>query len=159
LKAERVTLRVPSTKNGLQEVTRSIKRSKSVLCRVSALINLHSALQARGDWERTLHPEAPVFVVDIHSTPLRREDVNLGIEASAVSIYGEEKAKAFRSHSLRHGGASAYAAAGVPLHVIKEFGRWKSEAFMVYITLAVEVLDEHLGKVHAGALLLEERRR
>ena len=159
VKAERMTLRIPSTKNGLQEVTRSIKRSESVLCCVSALINLHSALQARSDWERTLHPEAPVFVVDIHSTPLRREDVNLGIEASAVSIYGEEKAKAFRSHSLRHGGASAYAAAGVPLHVIKEFGRWKSEAFMVYITLAVEVLDEHLGKVHAGALLLEERRR
>ena len=57
------------------------------------------------------------------------------------------------------GGARAYAAAGVPLHVIKELGRWQSEAFMVYITLTVDVLDKHMGQVHAQALLLEERKR
>ena len=45
------------------------------------------------------------------------------------------------------------------MYVIKEFGRWQSEAFMVYITLTVDVLDKHMGQVHAQALLLEERKR
>ena len=30
---------------------------------------------------------------------------------------------------------------------------------MVYITLTVDVLDKHMGQVHAQALLLEERKR
>ena len=47
---------------------------------------------------------------------------------------------------------------GVPLHVIKEFGRWKSEAYMVYITLSVDVLDSHVRKAQAQALVLEERK-
>jgi hypothetical protein len=58
--------------------------------------------------------------------PLHRDDINRLIGNTAQQLYGGERAKAFRSHSLRHGGASAYAAAGVPLYVIKEFGRWQS---------------------------------
>jgi integrase len=97
--------------------------------------------------------------MDLAGTPLHRDDINRLIGNTAQQLYGGERAKAFRSHSLRHGGASAYAAAGVPLHVIKEFGRWQSEAFMVYITLTIDVLDKHMGQVHAQALLLEERKR
>lgn len=37
------------------------------------------------------------------------------------------------SHSLRIGGASALAAAGLPDYVIKSMGRWKSDAFLGYI--------------------------
>jgi hypothetical protein len=157
--AERVTLRIPSTKNGMQEVTRSIQKTGSGLCCVSALQSLHAGLFGRPDNARTLDPEAPVFIMDLAGTPLRREDINGLIGDTARQMYGDERAKAFRSHSLRHGGASAYAAAGVPLYVIKEFGRWQSEAFMVYITLTIDVLDKHMGQVHAQALLLEERKR
>ena len=46
----------------------------------------------------------------------------------------------------------------MPLHVIKEFGRWKSEAYMIYITLSVDVLDSHIRKAQAQALVLEERK-
>ena len=106
-----------------------------------------------------------MFIMDLDGTPLRREDINGVIGDTARKMYHDgddsesERAKALRSHSRRHGGASAYAAAGVPLYVIKEFGRWQSEAFMVYITLTIDVLDKHMGQVHAQALLLEERRR
>ena len=44
------------------------------------------------------------------------------------------------------------------MHVIKEFGRWKSEAYMIYITLSVDVLDLHVRKAQAQALVLEERK-
>jgi site-specific DNA-cytosine methylase len=157
--AKRITLRIPSTKNGMQDVTRSIRKTGSGLCCVTALQSLYAGLHSRSDRARTLDPEAPVFIMDLAGTPLHRDDINGLIGNTAQQMYGDERAKAFRSHSLRHGGASAYAAAGVPLHVIKEFGRWQSEAFMVYITLTIDVLDKHMGQVHAQALLLEERKR
>ena len=157
--AERVTLRIPSTKNGMQDVTRSIRKTGSGLCCVTALQSLHAGLFYRPDHARTLDPENPVFIMDLDGTPLHREDINGLIGDTARQMYGDDRAKSFRSHSLRHGGASAYAAAGVPLYVIKEFGRWQSEAFMIYVTLTVDVLDKHMGQVHAQALLLEERKR
>jgi hypothetical protein len=36
-------------------------------------------------------------------------------------------------HSLRSGGATALAQAGVPMHVIQAIGRWSSDAFQSYI--------------------------
>ena len=41
----------------------------------------------------------------------------------------------FRPHSLRIGGASMLAAAGLPDYVIQKQGRWKSLAFLTYIRL------------------------
>jgi integrase len=119
---------------------------------------LYTSLYKREDRDKLLAPDAPVFIRGVDGVPLRREDVNLVLELSAKELYGADNSKLFRSHSLRHGGASAYAAAGVPLHVIKEFGRWKSEAYMVYITLSVDVLDLHVRKAQAQALVLEERK-
>ena len=42
----------------------------------------------------------------------------------------------FSTHSLRYGGASALAAAGLNQYVIQLMGRWKSMAFLQYIQLA-----------------------
>jgi len=42
----------------------------------------------------------------------------------------------FSTHSLRIGGASILAAAGVPDYVIQKMGRWKSLAFLTYIRMA-----------------------
>ena len=98
--------------------------------------------------------------LDGTGTPLCREGIIGLIGDTARQMYGDERAKAFHSRSLRHGGVSAYAAAGVPLYVIKEFGRsgWQSEAPTVYITLTIDVLGKHMGQVHAQALLLEQKK-
>ena len=53
----------------------------------------------------------------------------------------------FSSHSLRIGGASALAAAGVPDYIIQTFGRWKSLAFLKYIRLASAAFDAALSKM------------
>ena len=135
-----------------------MRRTNEPICCVQALINLYLSLHGRQGGERLLAPDAPVSVGGLDGSPLSRADVNHVIEMSAKELYGADKAKLFRSHSLRHGGASAYAAAGVPLHVIKEFGRWKSDAFMIYVTLSVDVLDAHIRKAQAQALVLEERK-
>ena len=44
--------------------------------------------------------------------------------------------KKLASHSLRRGGACAYAAAGVPDEDIKRFGRWTSDAYKLYIMVS-----------------------
>jgi hypothetical protein len=36
-------------------------------------------------------------------------------------------------HSLRAGGATSYALAGIPPHLIQAMGRWSSDAFQIYI--------------------------
>ncbi len=102
----------------MQEVTRSIRKTGPGLCCVSALQSLHAGLFDRPDNARTLDPdsipEAPVFIMDLDGTPLRREDINGVIGDTARKMYHDgddsesERAKAFRSHSRRHGGASAY---------------------------------------------------
>ena len=43
----------------------------------------------------------------------------------------------YGSHSLRRGGASAAANAGVVSHVIARHGDWKSDAVFLYITDAL----------------------
>jgi hypothetical protein len=47
-------------------------------------------------------------------------------------------------HSLRAGGATALAEAGVPPHMIQTIGRWSSEAFQIYIRQHPVVLAAHL---------------
>lgn len=39
----------------------------------------------------------------------------------------------FASHSLRRGGCVVYHANGIPLETIKRFGRWNSDAVLLYI--------------------------
>ena len=39
----------------------------------------------------------------------------------------------YSAHSARGGGAMALALAGIPIQEIQVFGRWKSEAVMVYV--------------------------
>ena len=47
-------------------------------------------------------------------------------------------------HSLRAGGATALAEAGIPPHMIQAIGRWSSEAFQIYIRQHPIVLASHL---------------
>ena len=45
------------------------------------------------------------------------------------------------THSFRIGGASALANAGVPLHVVQQLGRWRSDAFLRYLRVSSSEID------------------
>jgi hypothetical protein len=64
---------------------------------------------------------------------LKGAAVDCGIQASRVA-----------THSLRRGGASAYAAAGVPDADIKRFGRWTSEGYKVYVSAHADMMRKGL---------------
>jgi len=47
----------------------------------------------------------------------------------------------FGTHSLRIGGATIMAAAGLPSHYIQTLGRWKSLCFLKYIRMSLEAMN------------------
>ena len=57
------------------------------------------------------------------------------------------------THSLRIGGASMLAAAGVPDSTIMKMGRWKSLAFLGYIRLACASFDKAVQAISSPATL------
>ena len=66
----------------------------------------------------------------------------------------------FSTHSLRIGGASALAAAGVPDYIIQTMGRWKSLAFLMYIRLASSAYNAALAKMcNTETLTVSDLRR
>lgn len=56
----------------------------------------------------------------------------------------------FTSHSLRYGGASTLAAAGLPDCWIQVYGRWKSLTFLQYIKLSHNIFDTIQETMHSS---------
>jgi hypothetical protein len=56
----------------------------------------------------------------------------------------------FTSHSLRYGGASTLAAAGLPDCWIQIYGRWKSLTFLQYIKLSHNIFDTIQQTMHSS---------
>lgn len=50
--------------------------------------------------------------------------------------------KFYKGHSFRIGAATSAAARGIPLSVIQNMGRWKSDSFMRYITFVEYITFE-----------------
>lgn len=53
------------------------------------------------------------------------------------------KSGRYTSHSLRRGGATALALAGVPLHDIQKIGDWRSLSVLLYLSTPLEYQIEN----------------
>ena len=87
----------------------------------------HPFLSYKGEW---------VLKYDKLSAAVKKVAVEMGLDPTK-----------FRTHSLRIGGASMLAAAGVPDYVIQVQGRWKSLAFLEYIRIAKRSFDSALAAI------------
>ena len=79
--------------------------------------------------------KAPFFSSSIENWSLTAAVLNVAIKEVAEIGFRMDSAR-FSTRSLRVGGASALAAAGVPDYIIQKIGRWKSLTFLQYIRLA-----------------------
>ena len=91
-------------------------------------------LDARRNWHRGQSTYLFVDARQTHrraKTALKGEVANIRLKKRAQAI--GEPIDEFSSGACRHGGATAIAAAGVPSRILKRHGRWKSDAYMVYV--------------------------
>ena len=96
------------------------------------------------------HPKGALFcrVMNGKSVPITYKWFQDRLK-SLVASTGRQP-EAYSSHSLRRGGATFAAAAGVPRHVIQQVGDWKSDAVDQY-------LHNHLqSRVQAAQMMRDE---
>jgi integrase len=76
---------------------------------------------------------APLFLTDEkQQLPLTRRYITEQLPTLCAAA-GIEHAHDYKGHSFRRGGATSLARAGVQSYTIKKMGRWKSNAFQLYI--------------------------
>jgi site-specific recombinase XerD len=76
---------------------------------------------------------APLFVTDEkQQLPLTRRYITEQLPTLCAAA-GIAHAEDYKGHSFRRGGATSLARAGVQWHTIKKMGRWKSNAYQLYI--------------------------
>ena len=83
-----------------------------------------------------LQPHMPLFIIHKHHThsPVLAHHYNAFIKA-AISAIGADPTK-YSSHSFRRGGASFAFNNQAPTEFIKAQGDWKSDAYLIYLTLS-----------------------
>ena len=157
-RATRVTLQLSSDKNDLGNVTRSVARTDASVCCVRALVDWYNVLLAYQP--SALLPEKPVFLSNLDGDALTRKHIATAIKTGieAQCNFPKELTSRFASHSLRHGGMTAYVAANpASLELLKIWGRWKSDAWKVYVKIPTTALDPILTSAQCSAPVLELR--
>ena len=113
-----------------QGVTIFVGRTNTPLCPVTAVL-AYLAVRGQG--------EGPLFRFS-DGQPLTRQRLVLAVRrALAAAGYRSED---YAGHSFRIGAATTAAACGVPVDVIKALGRWKSQAYQLYVRLPRSQLAE-----------------
>lgn len=118
-------------------------RVDSVLCPVQALLDLFAQ-------DQDVNSDRPLFDfrtqlernAQAPARPIRhRFATHVSAVLKAVGFDDtSETGQRITTHSFHSGGAMALANAGVPTHVLQMAGRWKSDAFLFYVTQPVEML-------------------
>ena len=98
------------------------------MCPVSALLAYLAVRLSRGQH---------LFVWE-DGKPLSRSEFGHLLKKT-LEAAGLETSR-YSGHSLRIGAATSAAAAGVPDHLIKVLGRWRSEAFQLYVRTPPDTL-------------------
>jgi hypothetical protein len=136
--ATQLTITVYSGKGALHTCTRSIHRNKeNPSCPLVALQGLYAVYVKR--YGKPPAAADSLFVLENKevltraglATVLKQAAVACGVAASRVA-----------THSLRRGGASAYAAAGVPDADVQRFGRWTSDGYKRYVTTHADMMKK-----------------
>lgn len=76
---------------------------------------------------------SPLFITDERrQTPLTRRCITQLLPTLCAAA-GIAHAEDYKGHSFRRGGATSLARSGAQWHTIKKIGRWKSDAYQLYI--------------------------
>ena len=128
LKHLSVSIKQSKTDPFRRGVTISLGRTDAELCPVAALL-AYLAVRGRGD--------GPLFYFqDGRALTQSRLVVELRKALEACDLRPQD----YLGHSFRIGAATTAAACGVPAETIMTLGRWKSQAYRLYVRLPREEL-------------------
>ena len=96
--------------------------------------------------------QGPLFVHQDESPLTRAQFVHLLKEALAMRGVDHKR---YTGHSFRIGAATTAAQSEVPDHLIKALGRWKSEAYQIYIQTPPATLAAVSSSLVSGSLPLQ----
>ena len=152
-RADKVQLSILSSKNAAGRCTRTAAMVQDdPLDAIKMLIYEYlRVLEITGR-----HPDPERYVFTLEDTPekvLSRAEVSADLQKVLLSL-GVPKFLA-GSHSLRRGCASVMAYAGVPDEEIKRWGRWTSDAYKLYIHIAVDTMDKWKEAIAAARPVYE----
>lgn len=108
-----------------------VARVSGLLCAVSWLEKMYSSVRVT--------PDKLVFGIFKCNAykPLTYDWFTKKLK-TCIRRAGLSRSGKFTSHSLRRGGATALAMAGVPLHDIQKYGDWKSLSVLLYLASPLE---------------------
>jgi hypothetical protein len=109
----------------------------------------HVLIQSTDLDDDAWHPFTKFLAMRDRYFPLRaelwlKEDGSIPTRSWFLNRFRRHFSGNVGGHSLRAGGATALAEAGIPPHMIQSIGRWSSEAFQIYIRQHPVVLASHL---------------
>ena len=124
-----ITFSLLSTKNSFGRCTRTLHCNRNnPACPVALLVHLYQLhIKHTGT---PPDPKSPVFSY-LDGRVMTRARMSLLLRQYIKACDLDERL--FASHSLRRGGCVVYHANSIPLEVIKRFGRWNSDAVLLYI--------------------------
>eukprot|EP00117_Sycon_ciliatum_P034800 scpid21606/ scgid26485/ Integrase/recombinase xerD homolog len=114
-----------------------------ISCPVTAMVRYLTAVSAESQSPRDQ------LLVYHNGQPLTRADVTREVR-TLLPLCGITDPSSYASHSFRIGAATSAAIAGVPEHVIRHMGRWRSDAVLRYIRVEpseVRLVSEKLATV------------
>ncbi|KAJ8518857.1 hypothetical protein ONZ45_g4091 [Pleurotus djamor] len=94
-------------------------------------------------------PNSPLFVSS-DGLPLTRDNFIARLKLSLLLAGCDPSG--FSGHSFRRGAASSAAAAGYPDHLIQQLGRWRSDAYKLYIDTPRDQLLNMSFQLHWASL-------
>lgn len=121
-----------------------VARVKGLLCAVYWLEKMFATVRVTSD-----KPMFGVFKANAYK-PVTYDWFAKKLK-SCINRAGLDMQGKFTSHSLRRGGATALALAGVPLHDIQKYGDWKSLTVLLYLS---SPLDYRISQEQAVAPIM-----
>ncbi|PNH00721.1 Enzymatic polyprotein [Tetrabaena socialis] len=118
---------------------------------IGRILRQHVALSAGAGGEQPLFAQGAQWPGGC-GVGWRREDFTARLRELLSELAQDRPERPFdltrvSAHSLRRGGATAAAEAGVPLKAIMEHGRWRSSAVLVYIRKSVRARMALVGRM------------